>query len=155
MLLFIIGLLMGILSGLAIGGGTLLVPALIYLVGTKQHIAQGVSLAAFIPTAIVAVITHYRQGNVKIRLAGYLAIGSLVGAVFGSLLASSLDAEILKKIFGFFLIGMGIYEYTCKSKLEKLKEKDELSEAPKQAMGKVIPLHKPLNTNKAKVKKKQ
>lgn len=124
MLLFVIGLLMGILSGLAIGGGTLLVPALIYLVGTKQHIAQGVSLAAFIPTAIVAVITHYRQGNVKVKLAGYLAVGSLVGAVFGSLLASSLDANILKKIFGFFLIGMGIYEYTCKSKLEKIKEKE-------------------------------
>lgn len=155
MLLFIIGLLMGILSGLAIGGGTLLVPALIYLVGTEQHIAQGVSLAAFIPTAIVAVFTHYRQGNVKIRLAGYLAIGSLVGAVLGSLLASNLNAEILKRIFGLFLIGMGIYEYTCKSKLEKLQEKDELPKTPKQSMGKVIPLHKPLRErNKAEVKKK-
>src|SRR5690554_6574140 len=146
MLLFIIGLLMGILSGLAIGGGTLLVPALIYLVGTKQHIAQGVSLAAFIPTAVVAVITHYRQGNVKVKLAGYLAVGSLVGAVFGSLLASSLDAAILKKIFGIFLIGMGIYEYTCKSKLEKLQDKGELHQSPKQqTMGKVIPLHKPIH----------
>lgn len=152
---------MGILSGLAIGGGTLLVPALIYLVGTKQHIAQGVSLAAFIPTAIVAVLTHYRQGNVKLRLAGYLAIGSLVGAVFGSLLASNLNADILKKIFGLFLIGMGIYEYTCKSKLEKLQEKGKANQTSKQSMGKVIPLHKPLRGNgknkvdvKAKVKKK-
>ena len=144
MLLFIIGLLMGILSGLAIGGGTLLVPALI-CVGTKQHIAQGVSLAAFIPTAIVAVITHYRQGNVKVKLAFYLAVGSIIGAVLGSLLASSLDAHLLKKIFGFFLIGMGIYEYSGKSKLEKLKEKGELTPTPKQkTMGKVIPLHKPL-----------
>jgi len=154
MLLFVIGLLMGILSGLAIGGGTLLVPALIYLVGTKQHIAQGVSLAAFIPTAIVAVFTHYRQGNVKIRLAGYLAVGSLVGAVFGSLLASNLNAEILKKTFGFFLIGMGIYEYSCKSKLEKLKEKDDLPQAPNQAMGKVIPLHKPLRKKQVEVEKR-
>lgn len=152
MLLFIIGLLMGILSGLAIGGGTLLVPALIYLVGTKQHIAQGVSLAAFIPTAIVAVFTHYKQGNVKFPLAGYLAVGSVVGAVFGALLASNLNAEILKKIFGLFLIGMGIYEYTCKSKLEKLHEKGEIPPTAKQSMGKVIPLHKPL-LGKNKVKK--
>jgi len=115
---------MGILSGLAIGGGTLLVPALIYLIGTEQHIAQGVSLAAFIPTAIVAVITHYYQGNVKLKLAFYLAAGSLIGAFLGSLLASSLDAQTLKKIFGFFLIGMGIYEYACKSKLEKSKKKN-------------------------------
>jgi uncharacterized membrane protein YfcA len=145
MLLFIIGLLMGILSGLAIGGGTLLVPALIYFIGTKQHVAQGVSLAAFIPTALVAVITHYRQGNVKVKLAGYLAIGSIVGAVAGSLLASSLNADILKRIFGFFLIAMGIYEYTGKSKLEKMQEKGELAPSPsQQTRGKVIPLHKPL-----------
>jgi len=145
MLLFIIGLLMGILSGLAIGGGTLLVPALIYFVGTKQHIAQGVSLAAFIPTAVVAVITHYRQGNVKVKLALYLAVGSIAGAILGSVLASNLDAGILKKIFGFFLIGMGIYEYAGKSKLEKKQEEGQPSHGAKQqTMGKVIPLHKPL-----------
>lgn len=113
---------MGILSGLAIGGGTLLVPALIYLVETEQHVAQGVSLAAFIPTALVAVVTHYRQGNVKIKLALYLIVGSVGGAVIGSLLAHNLNARILKKIFGVFLIAMGIYEYMGKSKLAKIKE---------------------------------
>ncbi|MDK2823482.1 MAG: uncharacterized protein PWQ67_1439 [Clostridia bacterium] len=132
---------MGILSGLAIGGGTLLVPALIYLIGTEQHVAQGVSLAAFIPTAVVAIITHYRQGNVKLKLALYLAAGSLIGAVLGSLLANNLDAQVLKKVFGYFLIGMGIYEYGGKSKLEKIKEK----EVPKiRTMGNVMPLQKPL-----------
>ncbi|NLW25078.1 MAG: sulfite exporter TauE/SafE family protein [Clostridia bacterium] len=122
MLIFLIGFLMGILSGLAIGGGTLLVPALIYLVGTEQHVAQGVSLAAFIPTALVAVVTHYRQGNVKIKLALYLIVGSVGGAVIGSLLAHNLNARILKKIFGVFLIAMGIYEYMGKSKLARIKE---------------------------------
>ena len=116
---------MGILSGLAIGGGTLLVPALVFLVGTQQHVAQGVSLAVFIPTAIVAIITHARQGNVKFKLALYLIAGSVVGAVGGSLLASHLDGELLRKIFGFFLIVMGIYEYVCKSKLERLQEKEQ------------------------------
>lgn len=116
---------MGILSGLAIGGGTLLVPALVFLVGTKQHIAQGVSLAVFIPTALVAVITHTRQGNVKFKLGLYIIAGSVIGAVVGSLLASQLNAELLRKIFGFFLIAMGIYEYFGKSKLEKKMEKEQ------------------------------
>lgn len=124
MLIWIIGLLMGILSGLAIGGGTLLVPALVFLVGTKQHIAQGVSLAVFIPTALVAIITHTKQGNVKFKLALYLMVGSIIGAVGGSLLASQLNPELLRKIFGFFLIAMGIYEYFGKSKLEKKMEKE-------------------------------
>lgn len=125
MLIWIIGLLMGILSGLAIGGGTLLVPALVFLVGTKQHVAQGVSLAVFIPTALVAVITHARQGNVNFKLGLYLMAGSVIGAIGGSLLASQLDAELLRKIFGFFLIAMGIYEYFGKSKLEKMKKEKE------------------------------
>lgn len=124
MLIWIIGLLMGILSGLAIEGRTLLVPALVFLVGTKQHIAQGVSLAVFIPTALVAIVTHARQGNVNFKLAFYLIVGSVIGAIGGSLLASELNAELLRKIFGFFLIAMGIYEYVGKSKLEKIKEKE-------------------------------
>lgn len=122
MLIIIIGLAMGILSGLAIGGGTLLVPALVLLMGVKQHVAQGVTLAVFIPTAIVAVITHYRHGNIKLKIAGYLIVGSLLGAVMGSLLATHTDANILRKIFGFFLICMGLYEFLCKPRVEKERE---------------------------------
>lgn len=111
MLIYVIGLLMGILSGLAIGGGTLLVPALVILMGVSQHTAQGVCLAAFIPTALVAVITHYKQDNVKIRLALCLTAGALAGAVIGATLANRLDAGSLRKIFGVFLIIMGCYEF--------------------------------------------
>ncbi|MFZ7104346.1 MAG: sulfite exporter TauE/SafE family protein [Peptococcaceae bacterium] len=145
MVIVLIGLLMGILSGLAIGGGTLLVPALIYIIGTEQHIAQGVSLAAFIPTAIVAVYTHHKQGNVKFKLAMYLAAGSVVGAILGASIANNLNALLLKKIFGFFLIGMGIYEYACKSKLQKLQENKEGPAGIKPTSPvQVVPLHKPL-----------
>lgn len=119
MLIYIIGLMMGILSGLAIGGGTLLVPALVILMGVSQHTAQGVCLAAFIPTAVVAVITHYKQDNVNIRLALCLTAGALAGAIIGATLANRLDAQILRKIFGVFLIIMGCYEFFGKSK--KLK----------------------------------
>lgn len=117
MLVYFIGLCMGILSGLAIGGGTLLVPALVILMGVSQHTAQGVCLAAFIPTAFVAVITHYRQNNVNVRLALYLVVGALAGAVAGAALANTIDAAILRKIFGVFLICMGLYELFAKAKI--------------------------------------
>jgi len=119
MLVYIIGLCMGILSGMAIGGGTLLVPALVILLGVSQHTAQGVCLAAFIPTAVVAVITHYRQDNVNIRLAACLTIGALIGAAAGASLANLTEAALLRKIFGFFLISMGLYELWGKVKIEQ------------------------------------
>ena len=116
MIVTIIGFLAGILSGLAVGGGTLLVPALIFLTDINQHTAQGVSLLSFIPTSIVAVITHYKQGNVRPRLALYLVLGTVAGAVIGAIIAVKIPAPLLKKFFGLFLITMGIYEFRCKSK---------------------------------------
>ncbi|MHB8171027.1 MAG: sulfite exporter TauE/SafE family protein [Thermincolia bacterium] len=114
LLVLVIGLATGILSGLAVGGGTLLVPALVILLGIGQHTAQGVSLAAFIPTAMVAVITHYRHGNVRFDIVLAAVTGSVIGAVFGSLLAGQITADLLRKVFGVFLIIMGIYEFTLK-----------------------------------------
>lgn len=124
MLVYLIGLLMGILSGLAIGGGTLLVPALVIFMEVSQHTAQGVCLAAFIPTAAVAVITHYRQRNVNIRLALCLIVGSLVGAVIGATLANLTSAELLRKIFGVFLLVMGLYELFGKAKVRRNNKDD-------------------------------
>lgn len=93
------------------GGATFLVPALVVLLNTDQHVAQGIGLAFFLPTGIVAAITHYRQGNVKVKLALYLVIGGLFGAVIGSLLALNTPTFLLRKIFGIFLISMGLCEY--------------------------------------------
>jgi len=115
MLVYIIGLLMGVLSGLAIGGGTLLVPALVLIMGVKQHTAQGICLAAFIPTAVVAVITHYRQHNINVSLALCLTAGALVGAGIGATLANIFSAFLLRKVFGIFLIVMGLYEFFGKA----------------------------------------
>ncbi|MDD2401060.1 MAG: sulfite exporter TauE/SafE family protein [Clostridia bacterium] len=115
MIIYIIGFFMGILSGLAIGGGTLLIPSLVIFMNISQHTAQGVCLASFIPTAIVAVITHIHQNNVKIRLALYLTLGALIGAVLGATLANHINPFILKKIFGVFLILMGIYQFLGES----------------------------------------
>ncbi|WP_418792451.1 sulfite exporter TauE/SafE family protein [Phosphitispora sp. TUW77] len=111
MIVTIIGFFTGILSGLAVGGGTLLVPALIFLTDITQHTAQGVSLLSFVPTSIVAVITHNKQGNVRPRLAGYLVIGTVAGALFGAMIAAKITAPALQRLFGIFLMTMGCYEF--------------------------------------------
>ncbi|MDD2421292.1 MAG: sulfite exporter TauE/SafE family protein, partial [Heliobacteriaceae bacterium] len=98
-ILGITGLLAGILSGLAIGGGTLLVPALILLLGIEQHQAQAVALTAFLPVSSVAIITHYHTGNIRPRLAFYLVLGAIIGAFGGALLATHLSGPLLRKIF--------------------------------------------------------
>lgn len=116
MVVALIGFAAGILSGLAVGGGTLLVPALVFISDINQHSAQGVSLLAFIPTSLVAVVTHYRQGNVKPKLAICLSLGAAVGAVAGALIAVQIPAESLKKVFGIFLVVMGLYEFFWKNK---------------------------------------
>lgn len=114
-----IGFFSGIISGMGIGGGTILIPALLFLTGIDQHQAQGVNLIYFIPTAITALITHQKKGNLSWKTAKPLALMGLAGAAAGALLAVSLDSEILKKIFGGFLFLMGLSEIFKKKKSDK------------------------------------
>lgn len=108
--LFILGILAGILSGMGVGGGILLVPALVYFYDTPQQIAQGVILASFLPTAIVALYAHFKHGYIQFKLTLILASTSFIGAVAGAFLANSMDSILLKKCFGAFLLIMGLYE---------------------------------------------
>lgn len=116
MLIMAIGFVSGIISGMGIGGGTLLIPALVFIVGTKQQIAQSINLIVFIPSAIAALIVHIRKHNIEKGLLFKLAITGCMGAIAGSLIAVNLDSEILKKFFGVFLFIVGIYEITSKCK---------------------------------------
>ncbi len=106
----ITGLFSGIISAMGIGGGTILIPSLTMFSNINQHIAQGVNLLFFIPTAITALIIHKKNGNLEIKTAIPLILWGLIGASCGSFLALSLKAEILRKIFGIFLFIMGGYE---------------------------------------------
>lgn len=118
MLTILIGFASGIISGMGIGGGTLLIPALVFIIGTKQQIAQSINLIVFIPSAIAALCVHTRKKNIEKGLLLKLAITGCIGAVLGSLLAVNLDSDILKKVFGAFLFIMGIYEITSKSRIK-------------------------------------
>jgi len=115
-ILFIIGLAAGIISGMGIGGGTILIPALVLFVKPGQHIAQSVNLLFFIPTAVVALIIHIKNKRIDFKMAVPIIISGLAGAYLGSRLALMLQGPDLKKWFGFFLLAMGIYELCIRTK---------------------------------------
>ncbi|OPY11594.1 MAG: hypothetical protein A4E66_01322 [Syntrophus sp. PtaB.Bin001] len=110
-LLLLIGLVAGIASGLfGIGGGVLIVPALVYLVGFSQHMAIGTSLAILLPpVGLAAVLQYYRYGQVNIKAALIVAAALFVGGWLGAILANHLSGPQLKLAFGIFVVGMGIY----------------------------------------------
>lgn len=102
----LLGLAAGILSGLVgIGGGILIVPALVFVFGLTQHQAQGTSLAVLIPpVGILAALTYYKAGHIDLRIAGLICLGFIFGALFGAKLAIGIPDAVLKKVFGVFLL---------------------------------------------------
>ena len=110
LLVIIIGLAAGILSGLVgVGGGIILVPALVYFLNYTQHQAQGTSLGVLtFPVVIFAFLYYYKElqtmGNpIDFRIIAFLAVGFIAGSYFGSHLAIRIDKEMLKKIFAVIL----------------------------------------------------
>ncbi len=119
----LVGFCSGIISGMGIGGGTILIPALLFLTDITQQQAQGVNLIYFIPTAVTALITHQKKGNLDWKTAKPIALLGLAGAAAGAFLAVSLESDLLRKIFGGFLFLMGL------SEIFKKKEKGEKNHA--------------------------
>lgn len=105
LLLVIIGLTAGILSGLVgVGGGIIVVPALVFFLGFTQPQAQGTSLGLLLlPVGILAVLNYYKQGHIDIRVIGIMAIAFVVGGWLGSKWALSLPEDVVKKIFAVIL----------------------------------------------------
>jgi uncharacterized membrane protein YfcA len=104
-----IGAVAGVLSGLlGIGGGAVMVPAMTLLMGLSQHVAQGTSLLVIIPTAISGSITHLRMGNIRLKTAGWLSVGGVVGAVAGAALALASPDQLLRLLFGVYLGFTGV-----------------------------------------------
>ena len=103
--LMTLGLLAGAMAAaLGLGGGVIFVPSLVVLFGFEQHIAQGTSLAVIFPTAIVATVAHARLGNVRWRLSIPIGLAGIAGAVLGAQVALQLDADLLRRLFGIFLV---------------------------------------------------
>lgn len=105
-MLILIGLLAGILSGLVgVGGGIIMVPLLVLFFSMNQHQAQGTSLAVLaIPVTALAAFNYYKQGELNIKFAIIIAVFFIIGSFFGSKLALGIDQKVLKKIFACVLI---------------------------------------------------
>ena len=100
--LILLGIAAGVASGMVgIGGGVILVPALVFLFGLTQHQAQGTTLALMVPPiGIIAAWTYWRQGYVDLRIAALIAAGFLIGSLLGARFSVGLSNATLQKVFG-------------------------------------------------------
>ncbi len=109
-ILLALGLVAGVLSGLVgVGGGIIIVPALVYFLGFSQHSAQGTVLFMFlIPIGILGAINYWQSGYVDWKVACIIATTFVVGSFFGSRIAISIDQTTLKRVFGVILFFLSI-----------------------------------------------
>jgi len=106
LLYLLLGVVAGTLSGLiGIGGGVIIVPALIFFFGLSQHQAQGTTLALLVPPiGLLAAWSYYTQGYVNLKIAAFVCMGFFIGGLFGARIATGLSNAVLEKIFGAALL---------------------------------------------------
>ncbi len=111
-----LGLIAGTLSGMfGIGGGTILIPGLVFLAGLTQHEAQGTTLAIMLlPIGLLAVMRYYHSGHVRFDIAAFICIGFLIGGLLGANVAGGVPNLILRKGFGAFLMIVAAYTIFAK-----------------------------------------
>lgn len=109
--LILIGLFSGIVSGMGLGGGTIMIPALTIFLGIPQTVAQGVNLIAFVPTAIVAIIIHSKNGFIQTKNLLLMIVPGIVFAVVGACLTSFIPRNVIRIVFGVFLIAIAIWQF--------------------------------------------
>lgn len=109
-ILICIGFAAGAFSGMfGIGGGLIMVPAMVFFLGMSQHAAQGTSLGVLvIPVASVAAFNYYKQGQLDVKYALIIALTFIAGGYFGSKLSLGLNELMLKRIFGVLMLVMAL-----------------------------------------------
>jgi uncharacterized membrane protein YfcA len=121
----LIGVISGIVSGTGMGGGTILIFLLTFMMGMEQHMAQATNLIFFIPTSIVAIIVNLKNKNIDLKLAIIISIFGILGAIIGANISLHIDVNILKKCFGIFLAFVAINEiYSIAKQYKKDKKTD-------------------------------
>ena len=113
---FAAGTITGVITGFGVGGGTLLILYLTMFRGFSQLPAQGINLVYFLPTAISALISHIRNKNIVWSAVIFTAAAGLVTTIAAAIVASKLDTTLLRRIFGGFLLLVGISELTASGK---------------------------------------
>lgn len=109
-ILLLVGLVAGILAGLVgVGGGVVIIPALVYFLGFSQKEAQGTSLGILLlPVGVLAAMNYYKQGFIDIKVVLIVSAAFIIGGFFGSKLALSISQETLRKVFGTLLLVLAI-----------------------------------------------
>jgi len=109
-LYLLLGLVAGILSGiLGIGGGIIIIPAMVFLFGMSQHQAQGTTLALMVPPiGLLAAWVYYKQGFVDLKMAAFICLGFFIGGLLGAESAVTIPEPILKKVFGVVLLAVSV-----------------------------------------------
>lgn len=121
----IIGFVSGIVGGLGMGGGTILILLLTMFANIEQHIAQGTNVVFFIPTAIAAIFVFVKNKNIRFKVGIPICIWGLVGTFIGATISARLNVNILKKLFGAFLILIAIYQsYSVYKRYRKEKNRN-------------------------------
>ena len=108
--LILLGMVCGILTGMGLGGGAIMVPALIYLWHLPQLLAQGIVMTVFLPTAIVATLIHIRNYPINASFIGPMILGAFPAGFFGSYLAHHINSKWLAVLFGLFLVFCAIQQ---------------------------------------------
>lgn len=119
------GVVFGIVGGMGLGGGIVLIPALTLLFGATQHMAQGMTLFAYLPMALAALVMHIRNKQIRIKPVLLLTGFGCAGGVLGYWLASALAGDTLRSIFAFFLIGAALlraWRQEIEPRLKKRKQ---------------------------------
>lgn len=110
MIKILIGVISGVVSGMGMGGGSILITILTCFSEINQKIAQSTNIIFFIPTSVAATIVNIKNKSIEWKIAIPLTIAGIFGAVIGANIAINMETKILKKIFGVFLLVIAIYE---------------------------------------------
>lgn len=119
MLEFLSGIVAGIFTGIGMGGGAVLVMILTEFMKMDQKLAQATNLLFFIPTSIIAIIFNLKNKNIEIKKDILIIVFGVIGSIIGSIISAKTNTEVLKKIFGIFLLCMAVYY--VKNSIQNLK----------------------------------
>lgn len=110
------GLLSGILGGMGMGGGTVLIPLLTIFYKVSQHIAQASNLVSFIPMAVVSLIIHLKNKLIDFKSIFWLILPGVLTCILGCYIARAISGQVLRRIFGGFLLILSVFQFVCQLK---------------------------------------
>lgn len=118
----VIGIISGVISGIGMGGGSVLILFLTNFWGINQHVAQATNLIFFIPTAIVAIFMNYRNKLIDFKIGNSMILTGIIGTVIGANISLKLNSDRLRLYFGIFLLSIAFYEIYGMIKVYKSNE---------------------------------